>query len=96
MRIFTYLFIIIIVLAGLTFACLNAQPVAINYYVGVAHPPLALLLALALGFGCLLGLSIGLIAYLRLHFSNRRLRSRLQATEQELNNLRTMPLQDRP
>lgn len=94
MRIFTVITFIIIILLGLSFAGLNAQQVSINYYVGSANIPLSLSLAITLVSGCLLGLIPCLILYLRLSSTNRRLRRRLRIIEQEVANLRAIPLKD--
>lgn len=94
MRIITYLVVLILILIGITFAALNASPVLINYYVGTSKVPLSLLLVLSLILGIFLGMLISLLPYLRVHNKNRRLRQRLKIVEQELTNLRAIPLKD--
>jgi lipopolysaccharide assembly protein A len=94
MRIITYLVLLLLVLIGITFAALNASPVLINYYVGSSKLPLSLLLVLSLVLGIVLGMLISVLPYLRLHNKNRRLRQRLKVVEEELTNLRALPLRD--
>ena len=93
-RIITYICLLFIILIGVTFAYLNAEPVVINYYIAKVSLPLSLSLVLTLLLGCLLGL----IACLCLYLKQRRLlsqcRKRADIAEKELANLRTMPLKD--
>lgn len=95
MRILKFIFILIIALFGVTFACLNAQPVAINYYIGNAQIPLSLLLALTLIIGSILGLFAMISLYLHQKTNNLRLEHRLKLAEKELANLRAIPLKDK-
>lgn len=94
MRILTYLILLILILIGVTFAALNANPVLIYYYVGSSKLPLSLLLVVALIGGVILGVVASVIPYLRLHNKNRRLRQRLKVVEEEVTNLRSLPLKD--
>jgi len=94
MRILTYIALLLLILLGITFAGLNADPVVINYYIGSSQLPLSLLLVMALVGGGLLGLLVSLILYIRLKSANLRLRQRLRLIEEEVANLRTIPLKD--
>lgn len=94
MRIFTYIILLALVVVGITFAGLNATPVAINYYIGNSQLPLSLLLIIAIAVGGLLGLLVSLIIYVRLKSTNLRLRQRLRLVEEEVANLRAIPLKD--
>lgn len=94
MRILTYFLLILLVLVALTFAGLNATPVNINYYVGTAQLPLSLLAIISFILGGLLGLLIAFSIYIKLKYTNRRLRLRLKLIEEELINLRALPLKD--
>jgi len=94
MRIFTYIILLALILLGVSFAGLNAELVMINYYIGTNKLPLSLLLIMALAAGGLLGLLVSLIIYVRLKSSNLRLRQRLHLAEEEVANLRAMPLKD--
>lgn len=84
MRFITYLIVFILIVIGFTFACLNAQPVAVNYYIGQRDFPLSLLIALVLFSGGILGWLSGLALALRLKRDNYVLHQRLKTVEKEL------------
>ncbi|MAZ38634.1 MAG: hypothetical protein CMF49_00780 [Legionellales bacterium] len=94
MRIFTYLIVFILVIIGFTFACLNAESVTINYYLGQREIPLSLLLAAGLFIGGFLGWLSCLITVLKLKKDKFKLNQRLKTAEKEINNLRHIPLED--
>jgi putative membrane protein len=96
MRVLTYLFFIVLVLFALTFAGLNAEPVSLNYYLGKTQLPLSLLAVLSFILGGVLGLLTAFAVYIKLKYLNRRLRHRLKLVEEELVNLRALPLKDHP
>lgn len=95
MRFLKSLFITLIALFGITFACLNAQPTLINYFIGNTQLPLSLLLAITL----ILGSFLGILAMISLYFHQKtqklRLEHRLKLAEKELTNLRAIPLKDK-
>ena len=93
-RIFTYIFLLFIILLGITFAYLNAEPVIINYYIAKVSLPLSLSLVLTLLLGCLLGLISCLCLYVKQRRLLNHMRKRADIAEKELANLRTMPLKD--
>ena len=92
MRIIGYLFFLVIVVIGVTFAYLNAHSVIFNYYFGTKSLPLSLLLVFALGIGLLLGLIVMFLSWLKLKRSNRKIRKQLKNAEKELINLRNFPI----
>jgi len=94
MRIFTYCIFALILIVGVTFACLNAEPVAINYYIGKHSLPLSLLLVLSFAFGGLLGLLASFFMYIKQKAKIYKLNSRINTAEKEIANLRTMPLKN--
>ena len=94
MNILVYLFIPLLILLGIIFACFNAEPVILNYYLGSIKFPLSALLIFALVIGVFLGLLAGLIIYIRLRSTSVRLRRRLKSVEEELSNLRALPLKE--
>lgn len=95
MRILSYIFLLCIVLLGISFATLNSGMVTLNYYISQKTMPLSLLLVSVFSTGCLLGLLVGLTIVVRLKLKNYRLRQRLKLAEKEVANLRAIPLQDR-
>jgi lipopolysaccharide assembly protein A len=92
MRIFSYIFLLVLMLFGITFAALNASPVVFNYYFNSKQISLALLLVAALGFGILLGFIFMLFTLIKLKKDNYQLKSRLKVVEKELENLRSLPI----
>lgn len=95
MRIMSFLFLLIIVLIGVTFATLNADMVTVHYYLGSYTMPLSLLLVLVLALGSVLGMLVVFWLLLKVKIKNYRLRQRLKLTEKEIENLRAIPLQDK-
>ena len=85
---------LLLFLAALSFAALNAAPVTVNYYVGSLDVPLSLLLVSALAVGALLGTLVGLGRVVRLRREMARLRREARVAEEEVRNLRALPLQD--
>lgn len=94
MRIFSYLFLLIVMLVGLTFASLNSTVVTFNYYLGVVNIALSLLLVFALGAGIILGLMTAIFPWLKIKRDNMRLKSRLKVVEKEVENLRSLPIRE--
>ncbi len=92
--IFSFLIICFILFLGVTFAGLNSQNVTINYYVNATQMPLSLLVVLVLGVGGLMGWLTGILLWLRLKTENVRLSHKLKNSEKELNQLRTLPLNE--
>jgi putative membrane protein len=90
-----YLFLfLVLVIFGIVFAVLNAEPVQLNYYFGSKEVALSLVLVLAMIVGALLGI----IASTSMIISNRRevvkLRKAVQLAEKEVANLRAIPIRD--
>lgn len=94
MRILGYVIIIILLVLGITFALLNATQVPFHYYLGVKTLPLSLLIALSFLLGLLLAFLVMSISVIRLKSQKRGLKKRLRTVEQELNNLRALPMKD--
>jgi len=94
MRILTYIILLIILIFGISFACVNADPVTVHYYIGAHTLPLSMLLVLTFALGCILGLLAGATIYIKQKIRNRGLQQRIDIAEKELTNLRTMPIKD--
>lgn len=95
MRIISYIFLLIVILLGITFAVLNHNEVPINFYVGQRIFPLSFLLAISFVTGGLIGLFVGMGLLLKIKIKNYRLQQQLKISEKEVENLRAIPLQDR-
>ena len=94
MKIFGILISLAIIILGVGFAIKNAAPVTVYYYIGTKQLPLSLLLMLTFGTGLIIGCLILSISLIRLRTNLRRTKKKLRVAEQEINNLRTMPIKD--
>lgn len=95
MRIISYVLLILVIITGITFAVLNPDLVPINYYLGQKTMPLSILLVIDFVLGSLLGLLVSMGILVKLKIKNYQLRQQLKHSEQEIDNLRAIPLQDR-
>lgn len=94
MRFFLYLFWLIVIIIGITFASLNAHVVTVNYYLDISSIPLALLLLIALAIGALLGVLALMPVVVRTKRINRSLRRQVDKVQAELKNLSVIPAGD--
>lgn len=94
MRIVTYCFMILVILFGISFACLNAEVVSIDIYITQFNLPLSLLLVAVLGIGIVIGIMLITIKYVYLKSENIKLKHKIKWVEKEVTNLRSIPLKD--
>lgn len=94
MRIISYIFLIIVIVLGVSFATLNSEVVNINYYVGQKAIHLSLLLVLVFSMGSLLGIVVGIWILFKIKIKNYKLKQQLKMAEKEIENLRAIPLQN--
>jgi len=94
MKIVYYVFLFVIALLGITFAGLNAATVSLNLYLTSWSLPLSLLLVLTFGLGLLFGFLVALAPYLRCKKQNYRLKGQVRLAQQEVENLRAIPVDD--
>ena len=94
MRIISFIFILLLIIIGISFACLNADTVSFNYYIGERKIALSLLLMGSLLIGVVVSLLGSIGPFVRLQLENRRLSKRLNICEQEIANLRAIPIKD--
>ena len=85
---------LILLIIGILFAVLNAEPVTLHYYFGENQLPLSLVIISSIIIGALLGIVASAVIILKLKRDNARLRKTSEASEKELKNLRPMPLKD--
>ena len=94
LRIIRLVLLVLVAVLGLAFAVLNAGQVELNYSLGVWQAPLSLILVLAFTLGAM----FGVIACLGMLFAakreHRRLRKVLKLSEQEVTNLRNIPIRN--
>jgi lipopolysaccharide assembly protein A len=82
MRRLIYFIVLVITIGfGVSFACLNAETVSINLYLGEYHLPLPILLLLTLSLGLGLGVLLMSFKLCQHKAENFRLRSRLSRAE---------------
>jgi putative membrane protein len=91
----SFLFLLLIIIIGVTFATLNSDTVTIHYYIGNRVIPLSLLLVIVLTIGSALGMMVGFWLVLKAKLRIYRLKQRLKLAEKEIENLRAIPLKDK-
>lgn len=84
MRIISYIFLTIIVVLGFTFACLNAEAVNINYYIGSTTMALSMLLVMTVVIGMIIGFLVSLGWIFKLKRKVYHCRHQVKQLEQEL------------
>jgi putative membrane protein len=94
MRIGVTLLYLVLILVAVSFAALNASSVAVNLYFSTVTMPISVMMTLMLGIGIIIGFFIFILRYWRLKSDNRKLKNQLKLTEQEIKNLRTIPVND--
>lgn len=93
-RILAFIFFLLVLVFGLIFGLLNADPVTVNYYFGTREMPLSVVLVMMLVVGALAGALAGLGLVLKTKREVHRLRRENRVSEKELNNLRSLPLKE--
>ena len=89
--------IVVVVLLGATFTYRNAQPVEFNYYFGVHWvAPLSFMLLTTLTIGAVIGFVVSLAMVARMQRQLLLLRRETRQLEQEVHNLRALPIRDAP
>lgn len=94
MRLLSSLFLILLIILAISFSLLNAEIVNVNYFFAKAQLPLSLLLLIALFIGCLLGFLTQIKVSIQQRYRNHVLTKKNNLLNQELNNLRAMPVKD--
>ncbi|MFW0078823.1 MAG: lipopolysaccharide assembly protein LapA domain-containing protein [Coxiella endosymbiont of Haemaphysalis qinghaiensis] len=94
MRYILYVFWILIVFLGTTFAALNPQKIVFNYCLDIKTIYLPLLIFLALLVGAILGIIALLPSWIKNKNTVRRLKYKVKRIEQEVRNFRTFPIKD--
>ncbi len=94
-RLLTFLFILVLLVFGLSFTVLNANDVVLNYYFATVELPLALVILGALTLGALLGLFASISLVLAGKADVARLHRKVQMTEKEIKNLREIPIKNK-
>ena len=87
--------VVVFIAVGAAFAVANHQPATIDLYFTTPTLPLSLLLLLAVGAGIILGAIASSFFYVRIKKENSDLRRQSRLVEQEVKNLRTLPINGR-
>ncbi|MCI0400155.1 MAG: LapA family protein [Gammaproteobacteria bacterium] len=95
-RILKVIFFLFVLILGLAFHVKNDQLVNLNYYMGSIHLPVSLLVMSSLLVGALLGIFASLAFIAKLKRENAKLARLIRLTEEEVNNLRAIPIKDVP
>ena len=86
---------IVVLFFGLSFAVKNAQVVDLNYYFGLHwSSPLSLMLLTVFSLGAFLGFLASLGMVIRMQHQLTQARREIRKIEQELINLRSLPIKD--
>lgn len=96
MRLMGLLFSLMVLAAVAALAWQNAVPVLVTYPGGTLTLPLAVFCAAALMVGWLLGVISMLVPWLRQGLRARKIERRCRLAEQEIANLREIPLKNGP
>jgi len=89
--------VLAVLLVGVTFTTKNAQMVELNYYFGIHWvTPLSFMILTILTIGIALGLLASLAMQARMQRQLLQARRDNRKLEQEINNLRALPIRDVP
>ena len=94
MKLLSIILYLILILFGISFAVLNAGMANLNLYLTTLSLPLSLLVTLSVGLGVVVGALLVLAKYWRLRLSHKYLKNQLKLKEEEISNLRSIPLKD--
>ena len=93
-RLLGFLFLVVLVVLGLSFAVLNAKSVSLNYYFGYREIPLSMIVVLSLAAGAVIGVLVSAGLILRMKTQTRQLRRKLRNAEKDSDQLRVLPAQE--
>jgi putative membrane protein len=88
MRVLGISFAILLVILGVAFAALNAEPVLVKYLIGRKTLPLAVVIVIAAGMGFIIGLIIMSLRLLKLRRRNHQLQTQIKRLEKQLPSLK--------
>jgi putative membrane protein len=89
-RLLGFLLLVILVVLGLSFAVLNSQSVALNYYFGVRDIPLSMIVVVSLVAGAVTGILVSLGTIVRLKQQAGSLRRRLRTAQRDAEQARIL------
>ena len=89
-----FLLLLALVVLGLSFAVLNSEPVALNYYFGHRDIPLSMIVVVSLVAGAVIGVLVSAGMIIRLKAQTGVLRRKLRNAEKDADHLRVLPAKD--
>ena len=89
-RLLGFLLLVILVLFGLSFAVLNSQPVALNFYFDTRDIPLSMIVVVSLAAGAVTGVLVSLGTIIRLKQQTGSLRRRLRSARKDADQARIL------
>jgi lipopolysaccharide assembly protein A len=92
-RYFFYILIVLVIVGWVSFASLNAFDVTVDYWFGKRTFSFSLLTVLVFAGGYFLGLLIAFCLQVKVRIKNYQLLRKLKVAEEEIRNLRAIPLQ---
>ncbi|HFD80939.1 MAG TPA: LapA family protein [Gammaproteobacteria bacterium] len=92
LRLIGFLLLIVLVVLGVSFAVLNAEPVSLNYYFGYLEIPLSMVVVVSLTAGALIGALVSMGVILRLKRQLARTRRELRKAEKQAAELQVLPV----
>lgn len=93
-RLFRFVFYLVVAFLAVIFAVLNSQSTQFDYYFGKTDLPLAMIVAIAMVVGAVLGVTASLGMVIRSKRKSSVLRKSASNAEKELAKLRAIPHQD--
>lgn len=97
LRIFSWIFLLLVFLAGILFSFFNTEPVALSFGFTVMEPmPLSVWVIAAFALGGLIGLVLGagLFRGMRTRIEMQRLIRKVETLEKELADTKSIPARD--
>lgn len=91
-RVVIILFLLLLALVGAVIANLNTGETSFNYYFSTIQLPLAVLVFLAICVGAVAGVLLTLGMVFKARRERVKIRNRLKMCEQEIKNLREIPI----
>ena len=93
-RLLGFLFLVVLIVLGLSFAVLNSRPVSLNYYFGYRDIPLSMIVVLSLAAGAVIGVLVSAGLILRSKAQSSQLRRKLRNAEKDSDQLRVLPAKE--
>jgi putative membrane protein len=93
-RLLGFLFLVALIVTGLSFAVLNSQPVSLNYYFGYRDIPLSMIVVLSLATGAVIGVLVSAGLILKLKAQVGQLRRKLRNAVKDSDQLKILPAKE--